>query len=139
MNHLKELEENVSAWPEVSVYPHRFGGREFRFGSAEVGHVHANGIVDIPFPRALRDALLAEGLVEEHHWVPDSGWTTFRVKSELDVAHALWLFRLSYLRYVLRTDPDPHERLARESQALHLSAHFKPLFERIVPRAQTAS
>ena len=75
MKQLKKLEEEVSAWPQVSVRPHRFGGKEFRFGSAEIGHVHVGGVVDIPFPRSIRDALLAEGLAEEHHWVPNSGWT----------------------------------------------------------------
>ena len=64
MKHLKKLEDEVSVWPQISVHPHRFAGREFRFGSAEVGHVHTGGIVDIPFPRSVRDALLAEGLVE---------------------------------------------------------------------------
>ena len=57
MNHLKRLEEEVSAWPQISVHAHRFGGREFRFGSAEVGQVHQGGMVDIPFPRSVRDAL----------------------------------------------------------------------------------
>jgi hypothetical protein len=66
MKHRKRLEEEVSAWLGISVHAHRFGGREFRFGSAEVGHVHEGGVVDIPFPRSVRDALLAEGLAEEH-------------------------------------------------------------------------
>ena len=62
MNYLNRLEDEISGWPNVSVHPHRFGATEFRFGSAEVGHVHTGGIVDIPFPRSIRDALLAEGL-----------------------------------------------------------------------------
>ena len=81
MKHLKRLEEEVAAWPQISVHAHRFGGREFRFGSAEVGHVHQGGMVDIPFPRSVRDALLAEGLAEEHRWVPNSGWITFHIRS----------------------------------------------------------
>ena len=96
MNFLKKFEAQVSGWPDVSVHPHRFGGREFLRGNAEVGHVHVSGIVDIPFPRAIRDALLAEGLAEPHHWVPNSGWITFRVQIEDDLKHALWLMRLSY-------------------------------------------
>jgi hypothetical protein len=95
MKHLKRLEEEVSAWPQISVHAHRFGGREFRFGSAEVGHVHEGGIVDIPFPRSVRDALLAEGLAEEHCWVPNSGWITFYVRNEEDLNRAVWLLRLS--------------------------------------------
>src|SRR6266404_9873429 len=64
MNFLKMLEDEISAWPNMSVHPHRFGGKEFLFGNAEVGHIHTGGIVDIPFPRSVRDALLAEGLAE---------------------------------------------------------------------------
>jgi hypothetical protein len=115
MEYLKKLEAEVSAWADVSVHPHRFGGREFVFGSAEVGHVHVGGIVDVPFPRAVRDALLAEGLAEAHHWVPDSGWITFRIRSENDLKRALWLMRLSYLRYALKTASDPRRLLEQES------------------------
>ena len=88
MKHLKKLEEEVSAWPQVSVRPHRFGGKEFRFGSAEIGHVHVGGVVDIPFP-AVDFAMRSwrKGLAEEHHWVPNSGWITFRVRSEDDLKH----------------------------------------------------
>jgi hypothetical protein len=134
MNLLKMLEEEVSAWPNVSVHPHRFGGKEFLFGSAEVGHMHEGGIVDIPFPRAVRNALLAAGLAEQHHWVPNSGWTTFRVRNEEDLSHALWLMRLSYLRYALKTANDPREMLEQESAELNLSPEFKTLLERFVPK-----
>ena len=114
MKHLKRFEDEVFAWPHVSVHSHRFGGKEFRFGSAEVGHVHQGGVVDIPFPRSVRDALLAEGLAEEHRWVPNSGWITFQVLSEEDVKRALWLTRLSYLRYALKTVADPRRLLDQQ-------------------------
>ena len=132
MTHLPEAE--VTAWPNISVYAHRFGGREFRFGSAEVGHVHTGGIVDIPFPRPVRDALLAEGLAEEHRWVPNSGWITFHVRRDEDLKHALWLMRLSYLRYALKTASDPQKLFEQESEHLHLSPQFKSLLEPFVPK-----
>jgi len=134
MRHLKELKEEVSAWPNISIHPHRFGGREFRFGSAEVGHVHTGGIVDIPFPRPVRDLLLAEGLAEEHRWVPNSGWITFNVRRDEDLKHALWLLRLSYLRYLLKTAPDPRTLLEQESEKLNLSPQFQALLEPFVTR-----
>ncbi len=134
MNHLKKLEEEVSTWPHVSVHAHRFGGGEFLFDKAEVGHVHTGGIVDIPFPRPVRDALLAEALAEEHHWVPNSGWITFHVRNEEDLKHALWLMRLSYLRYALKTAADPRKLFEQESEELHLSPQFKSLLERFVPK-----
>jgi hypothetical protein len=133
MKHWKRLEEEVAAWPQISVHAHRFGGREFRFGSAEVGHVHQGGMVDIPFPRSVRDALLAEGLAEEHGWVPNSGWITFHVRSEEDFNHAVWLLRLSYLRYAMKAAPDPRKLLDRQSQELDLSPHFRSLLKALLP------
>ena len=134
MNHLKKLEADISAWPNISIHPHRFGGREFRFQSAEVGHVHIGGVVDIPFPRTVRDALLAEGLAAEHRWVPNSGWITFQMRSETDLSHALWLMRLSHLRYTLKAATDPRKLFEQESKQLRLSPRFKSLLEPFVPK-----
>ena len=134
MNHLKKLEEEVSTWPHVSVHAHRFGGGEFLFDKAELGHVHTGGIVDIPFPRSIHDALLAVGLAQEHRWVPNSGWITFRIRSEEDLKHALWLMRLSYLRYALKRAADPRELFEQESKQLCLSPQFKSLLEPFVPK-----
>ena len=139
MNELKQLAAEVSAWPNVSTHPHRFGGREFRFGDAEIGHIHTGGIVDIPFPRSIHDVLLAEGLAEEHHWVPNSGWITFRMRGEGDLARALWLMRLSYLRYALKTSPDAPALLEQESEGLDLGARFRSLLQPFLPQERAAS
>lgn len=130
MNRLKKLEAEVLTWANISVHPHRFGGREFLCGRAEVGHVHTNGLVDIPFSRPVHDQLLAEGLAEQHHWVPNSGWITFRIRNEQDIDHALWLMRMSYLRYALKMANDPHGMLGRECENLHLTPQFRTLLEK---------
>jgi len=135
MNYFETLEQEISSWPSVSVHPHRFGGREFRFGSAEVGHIHPGVVVDIPFPRSVRDALLAAGLAEEHYWVPNSGWITFRIRSEQDFKHVLWLMRLSYLRYSLKTSTDPRKLLEQEGEELQLNPQFRSLLEPFVSKA----
>ncbi len=134
MDALQKLECEISQWPQVSVHPHRFGGREFLFGKAEVGHVHVGGVVDIPLTRPVREALLAEGLAEEHHWVPNSGWITFRMQGKEDLSHALWLMRLSYLRYALKTSTDPKRLFDQESEELRLSPQFKSLLEPFIPK-----
>jgi hypothetical protein len=136
MNNLKKLEEEVRSWANITVHAHRFGGREFLFRAAEVGHVHTGGTIDIPFPRSVRDALLSEGLAEEHHWVPNSGWITFHMRSENDIHHALWLMRLSYLRYALKTAAEPQTLFEQESETLHLNDHFRSLLEPFVPDPQ---
>lgn len=95
--YVQTLQTTVSAWPGVVVSPHRFGGVEFVLGGVEVGHVHSNGMVDIPFSRKIRDQLLTEGRAQPHHLLAETGWITFYIRSEADVEKAIWLFRLSYL------------------------------------------
>jgi len=129
------LKDEVSSWPGVSVHPHRFAAREYRFGKAEVGHVHAWGDVDIPFPRPVHDFLLERHLAEEHRWVPDSGWTTFRMSDDSDVEHAVWLMRLSYLRYALKSATSPSDLLETEAQGLHLSPDLVAILSRFIPAA----
>jgi hypothetical protein len=130
---LNKLNEQVSAWPRVSAHAHRFGGKEFRVDNAEIGHVHNSGVVDIPFPRAFHDELLARGLAEQHRWAPNTGWVTFRVRGEADIEHAAWLMRLSYLRFALKAATDPNRLLEEESKSLHLDPRFKELLGRFVP------
>jgi hypothetical protein len=135
MEPVKKLEEIVTSWPEISAHPHQFSAREFRFKKAEVGHVHEGGIVDIPFPRTVHDALLEEGLAEEHLWVPDSGWVTFRIRSDRDVQHAVWLMRLSYFRYALKAAADPSQMFVEGKEELRLSYRLAALFWQFLPAA----
>ena len=135
----QQLESLVSSWPQISVHPHRFGGHEFRFGNAELGHLHPDGTLDIPFPRTIRDALLDEGLAQEHHWIPNSGWTTFQLRAEKDLVHALWLLRLSYVRYALKTAPDAVQLFEQENASLQLTPRFRSLLEKLVPLHRTSN
>ena len=57
----------VSSWDGVAVNPHRFGGREFNLGKVEIGHVHGNSLVDVPFTRKIRAALVTDGEAQPHH------------------------------------------------------------------------
>ncbi len=99
---MKALVDEVSAWPSVTSHEHRFGGTEFRVGGREIGHAHLFGIVDIPFTVRVRDALIAAGRAEQHHWLPDSGWTTVRV-SKHGSENARELMQLSYLRIRMKS------------------------------------
>lgn len=133
MDFVEEFSRQVSSWERIASHPHRFGGREFRIGDAEIGHIHPGGVLDIPFPRRVRDALIDEHLAEEHHWVPNSGWITFHMRNENDLPHALWLMRLSYLRYQLKSAADPRTLFQAELKQLKLSHRFQQLFEPFLP------
>ena len=115
----QRIEAAVLTWPGVVAQPHRFGGTEFVLGKREVGHVHGDRLLDIAFPKPVRDDILhldhrlrdrylkarvAAGLAEPHHILPDSGWVSFHIRKEEDVDAAVALLRRSY-------------ELAREQQA----------------------
>jgi hypothetical protein len=51
----------VRNWREVEIRPHRYGGLEFRLGKRELGHIHGDALVDIPFPKAVRNEIVAAG------------------------------------------------------------------------------
>ncbi len=101
------IERAVTSWPGVVAGLHRFGGREFRVGRRELGHLHGGRIADLPFPRRVRDALLGAGRAEAHQWLPDSGWTSFQLRGPEDVPAVIALFRLNYERPWLQPPAAP--------------------------------
>src|SRR5215467_13597168 len=129
---MKSVMDEVLSWSGVSMHPERFGGNAFRVDSAEVGHIHHGGAVHIPFPRAVHDELLARGLAEIHPYAPETGMVSFQVQNGEDVKHALWLMRLSYLRYALKRAAEPVRMLDEESERLKLSPQLRALMEPIV-------
>jgi luciferase-like monooxygenase len=94
----QRIVREISAWPDVTVAPHRFGGVEFRVGRRELGHLHGSRWADLPFPTRVRDELIAQGKAERHHVLPESGWVTVRIRSAHDVAEVVDLFRMNYER-----------------------------------------
>jgi hypothetical protein len=91
-----EIEAEVLSWASTSSHPHRFGGVEFRFHTREIGHLHGNVLLDVPFPKRVHDELIAEGKAAPHHVLPESGWISFRIHNEKEVADAIALLRRSY-------------------------------------------
>lgn len=85
----------AARWPGVTVAPHRFGGVEFLLGTREIGHLHGDRLLDIPFPKRVRDELVSGGLAQPHHVLPQSGWVSFRIETEADVEPAIALLKRS--------------------------------------------
>jgi hypothetical protein len=94
----QRIAHEVSSWPGVVAHTHRFGGTEFRQGRRELGHLHGDQLADLPFPKRVRDQLIADRRAEPHHVLPNSGWVTRRIRGEDDVADVIELFRLNYGR-----------------------------------------
>lgn len=94
---IEAVRAEVASWEGVTTHEHRFGGIEFRLGRRELGHLHGS-IADLPFPRRVRDELVATGRARPHHVLPDSGWVTAPMRTASEVAGVIELFRQNYER-----------------------------------------
>jgi hypothetical protein len=92
----EKIEHSVMKWDGVISEPHRFGGVEFKLGKREIGHVHGNYLVDIPFTRKIKDEILSAGLANQHHVLPNSGWISKYLETPGDVDTAIELLRRSF-------------------------------------------
>ncbi len=92
----EKIHAAVTSWPGVTADPHRFGGTEYRLGKREIGHLHGDHLVDIPFPKKVRDEIVATGRAEPHHILPDSGWVSFYLQEIADVERTIALLKQSY-------------------------------------------
>ena len=98
----EKIEREVLGWPGVEERPHRFNGVEFRVNGHEIGHLHEDRLADLPFPRRVREELVEAGKARVHHVLPQTGWVSYRIRGEEDVAGALELFRRKYERLTAR-------------------------------------
>ncbi len=86
----------VTSWKNVTVQPHRFGGVEYKIGKREIGHIHDDHLVDIPFPKKIRDEIVSSGRAKPHHILPETGWVSFYLHTGEDVEKAIALLEESY-------------------------------------------
>ena len=91
-----QITATVLGWEGTSAEPHRFGGVEYRLGRRELGHIHGDYLLDIPFPVKVRDEIIAAGQAQPHHILAESGWVSFYLKEEADIIRAIPLLRRSY-------------------------------------------
>jgi predicted DNA-binding protein (MmcQ/YjbR family) len=92
----KQIIDTLLTWEGMETHPHRFGGTEFRMGRREIGHIHGDYLVDIPFPKRIRDEIVAAKVAEPHHILPETGWISFYLREEGDIAKAIDLLKRSY-------------------------------------------
>src|SRR5438445_12705252 len=69
----EKIHRAVQDWPGVTSRRHRFSGTEYRLARREIGHVHADRLVDIPLPKPVRDELVSVGRAQPSP-CPASEW-----------------------------------------------------------------
>ena len=107
MSNISEsIKKQILSWPYVTAEAHRFGGIEFRLNKREMGHIHGDRLVDLPFPMNIRNELVNSGRVSPHHVLPQSGWVSYWInKGEEDVPAVVELFRIRYEQLKPRSQP----------------------------------
>jgi hypothetical protein len=83
---------------------HRQGGLQFNYGRVELGHLHGSSFADLPFPKKVRDELIAQGRASVHPPLPDSGWVRRRMDGPEEVEAVIELFRMNYDRAKARDE-----------------------------------
>src|SRR5881396_1589069 len=91
----EKIDRAVQDWPGVTSRPHWLGGTEYRLARREIGHVHADRLVDIPFPKRVRDEFVSQGRANAHHVLSQSGWVSIYLDDASDVERAIELLQLS--------------------------------------------
>ena len=87
----------MTSWDGVTEHEHRFGGREFRLGKRELGHLHGDRLADLPFAKRIAAMLIETGRARPHRFA-GGGWVSVPIHGDEDVAEVIELFRLSYER-----------------------------------------
>ena len=96
LNAQKIITQTLLSWEGVSTSPHRFGGVEYLLGTRELGHIHGDYLVDIPFPKKIREEIVNAKLAEPHHILPETGWISFYLREAGDIQKAIELLHRSY-------------------------------------------
>jgi hypothetical protein len=131
----------AGSWPGVETAPHRYSATEFRLFGREFGHVHRGGVLDVHFPKRVRDHLIRSKRALNHRFAPDTGWTTHDLRDAGDVDGGLWLLRLAYCYRLAtkRTRPEAAALLETvdldaEIADLSLDGELTGVFERLLAR-----
>ena len=96
MRNSEMVQQTLLSWDGVTAHPHRFGGTEYRLGKREIGHIHGDRLVDIPFTKHARDQAITEGKAEAHHILPESGWVSIWLREPKNLDDALELLQRSF-------------------------------------------
>lgn len=92
---MQEIETRALTLPGVRMRVHQLGGIGFARGRRELGHLHGNGLLDLFVGREQRDALVAAGRAEPHHFFAQSGWISFWLRTPADLPPALVLLAIA--------------------------------------------
>ncbi|MFC5366402.1 luciferase family protein [Salinirubrum litoreum] len=139
----------VATWPGVTItepgatptgatlLPEQDGGAStveppvegslIRIDENVVAGVRADGLLDVPVDRRLRDQLLTEGRADRHPVAPSANRVSYRIGGPADVSGAMWLLRVVHLAHCCRTARLSPSVVSRRTRLLRLSPELARL------------
>ena len=100
---IERIEREVLSWPGVSKERRHADVTVYQVGQDHLGHIHHDGVADLPLPDDLYRDLIASGEAQPHRG-GFAGVVSFHIRSKADVADAVQLFRTSYENIQGETD-----------------------------------
>jgi len=95
---MDEIETEVLKWENTTVQIHKYGGLQFNCGRKEIGHIHSNGLLDMLLSRSVKQMLMKNGRIEDHHSLKNTGWISFYMRDPGDKEYVLELLKLGHER-----------------------------------------
>lgn len=102
---IDDIEAEILKWDGTNVGMHKYGGLQFNYHQKEIGHIHSNGLLDIRFNRKIKQQLLLDGRVTDHHIFKKSGWISFYINTDEDRLYAQQLLQIAYTKMVDQPTP----------------------------------
>jgi len=93
---MDEIEAEVLSWKGTTTSMHKYGGLQFNCNGREIGHLHSNGLLDVLYNREIKQQLLIQGRIQQHHLFEKSGWVSFYILDYQDKVYASELLELAY-------------------------------------------
>jgi hypothetical protein len=112
---LTTIAREVESWPGVTVGDTGRGGLQFNYGRVELGHLHGSSFADLPFPKKIRNELIAAGRASVHDPLPNSGWVRRRMEGPGDSEAVIILFRVNYDRARARAERRATQATGRQA------------------------
>jgi hypothetical protein len=90
---IDEIGAEVLKWEDTSLSTHKYGGLQFNYKGKELGHIHSNGLLDMLLSRKIKQQLLKDGRIQDHHSFKNTGWISFYMHNKCDADYAVHLLR----------------------------------------------
>ncbi|TWR30285.1 hypothetical protein FPZ43_04930 [Mucilaginibacter pallidiroseus] len=97
LGYIDTIEAELMRWQGMRLTIHKYGGIQFNYHGKELGHIHSNGLLDMPLSRKQKHQLMQQhATVQDHHTFKGTGWISLFIKAEGDVQLTMSIFQLAY-------------------------------------------